>query len=157
RRGRPEGQWGRGWIFRLHGPGPGIRPRAPHSVAHGAAVAGRHRRGDRRARPGLLRARQRARRPPARPAHDVDRGGHPARRGPAPRRRTAAEADHGRRGPDPVPRVLGLYPDLYELTMAASFHRERRHETVTFDLFVRSLPPRRDFLVVAGIDTALER
>ncbi|HKA03731.1 MAG TPA: hypothetical protein VKD67_05360, partial [Acidimicrobiales bacterium] len=54
-------------------------------------------------------------------------------------------------------RVLGLYTDLYELTMAASFHRERRHETVTFDLFVRSLPPRRDFLVVAGIDTALER
>jgi nicotinate phosphoribosyltransferase len=56
-----------------------------------------------------------------------------------------------------VTRALGLYTDLYELTMAASFQRERRDETVTFDLFVRSLPPRRDFLVVAGIDTALER
>ncbi len=53
--------------------------------------------------------------------------------------------------------ALGLYTDLYELTMAASFHRERRDEIVTFDLFVRSLPPERDFLVVAGIDTALER
>lgn len=53
--------------------------------------------------------------------------------------------------------ALGLYTDLYELTMAAAFHRQRRQETVTFDLFVRSLPPRRDFLVVAGIDTALER
>jgi nicotinate phosphoribosyltransferase len=52
---------------------------------------------------------------------------------------------------------LGLYTDLYELTMAASFHRQRRTETVTFDLFVRSLPPRRDFLVVAGIDTAIDR
>jgi len=50
---------------------------------------------------------------------------------------------------------LGLYTDLYELTMAASFHRERRTETVTFDLFVRALPPRREFLVVAGIDTAV--
>jgi nicotinate phosphoribosyltransferase len=52
---------------------------------------------------------------------------------------------------------LGLYTDLYELTMAASFLRERRTEIVTFDLFVRSLPARRRFLVVAGIDTALER
>jgi nicotinate phosphoribosyltransferase len=52
---------------------------------------------------------------------------------------------------------LGLYTDLYELTMAASFYRERRTETVTFDLFVRALPPRREFLVVAGIDTAVER
>ncbi len=52
---------------------------------------------------------------------------------------------------------LGLFTDLYELTMAAAFHRQGRAEAVTFDLFVRSLPPRRDFLVVAGIDTALER
>jgi nicotinate phosphoribosyltransferase len=52
---------------------------------------------------------------------------------------------------------LGLYTDLYELTMAASFYREHRTETVTFDLFVRSLPPTRQFLVVAGIGTAVER
>jgi nicotinate phosphoribosyltransferase len=56
-----------------------------------------------------------------------------------------------------APVALGLYTDLYELTMAASFLRERRTETVTFDLFVRSLPPERDFLVVGGIDTALAR
>ena len=53
--------------------------------------------------------------------------------------------------------ALGLFTDLYELTMAASFHRERRDEPVTFDLFVRSLPRQRPFLVVAGIHTAVER
>jgi nicotinate phosphoribosyltransferase len=56
-----------------------------------------------------------------------------------------------------APIALGLYTDLYELTMAASFLRECRTEMVTFDLFVRSLPAERDFLVVAGIDMALER
>jgi nicotinate phosphoribosyltransferase len=56
-----------------------------------------------------------------------------------------------------VTQALGLYTDLYELTMAAAFRREDRHDAVTFDLFVRSLPPTREFLVVAGIDTAVER
>jgi nicotinate phosphoribosyltransferase len=51
---------------------------------------------------------------------------------------------------------LGLYTDFYELTMAAAYHAERRDEVATFDLFVRSLPPTRDFLVVCGIDTALD-
>jgi len=41
--------------------------------------------------------------------------------------------------------------------MAAAFLREGRHEDVTFDLFVRSLPAGRRFLVAAGIDTAVER
>jgi len=53
--------------------------------------------------------------------------------------------------------ALGLYTDLYELTMAAAFLREGPHEEATFDLFVRSLPANREFLVVAGIDTAVER
>lgn len=51
---------------------------------------------------------------------------------------------------------LGLYTDLYELTMAAAYHAERTNEPATFDLFVRSLPPSRDFLVVCGIATALD-
>jgi nicotinate phosphoribosyltransferase len=51
---------------------------------------------------------------------------------------------------------LGLYTDFYELTMAAAYHAEHRDEHATFDLFVRSLPPTRDFLVVCGIDTALD-
>jgi nicotinate phosphoribosyltransferase len=56
-----------------------------------------------------------------------------------------------------VTQALGLATDLYELTMAAAFLREGRHEQATFDLFVRSLPANRQFLVVAGIDTAIER
>lgn len=50
-----------------------------------------------------------------------------------------------------------MFADLYELTMAAAFHTQGLPAMVTFDLFVRSLPARRDFLVVCGIDTALER
>ena len=38
---------------------------------------------------------------------------------------------------------FGMFADLYELTMAASFHAEGLPDTVTFDLFVRSLPSRR--------------
>jgi nicotinate phosphoribosyltransferase len=53
--------------------------------------------------------------------------------------------------------ALGLYTDLYELTMAASFHAEGRDDEVTFDLFVRALPLERAFLVVCGVDTAMER
>src|SRR5262245_42051400 len=51
----------------------------------------------------------------------------------------------------------GLFTDLYELTMAASFHAEGRNELVTFEVFVRRLPPEREFLVVCGVETALER
>jgi nicotinate phosphoribosyltransferase len=53
---------------------------------------------------------------------------------------------------------LGLFTDLYELTMAAAFQAEGRADVVvTFDLFVRTLPPERDYLVVAGTETALDR
>jgi nicotinate phosphoribosyltransferase len=51
----------------------------------------------------------------------------------------------------------GLFADYYELTMAASFFEEGRDEPATFELFVRRLPPERDFLVVCGIQTALDR
>ena len=36
-----------------------------------------------------------------------------------------------------------LFTDLYELTMAAAFFRERMRETATFSLFARRLPPTR--------------
>ena len=49
-----------------------------------------------------------------------------------------------------------LLTDLYELTMAASYHRRGMNGAATFDLFVRDLPPRRNFLVVCGLDQALE-
>jgi len=49
-----------------------------------------------------------------------------------------------------------LLTDMYELTMAASYHSHGKGTApATFDLFVRELPPQRRFLVAAGIDDAL--
>lgn len=54
-------------------------------------------------------------------------------------------------GPD----NLGLLVDLYELVMADAYLREGMNDEATFDLFVRSLPPHRAFLVSAGLEAAL--
>ena len=48
-----------------------------------------------------------------------------------------------------------LLTDLYELTMAASYHRHGMTHDATFDLFVRELPHHRNFLVAAGLEEAL--
>lgn len=48
-----------------------------------------------------------------------------------------------------------LLVDLYELTMAAAYHREGLEERSVFELFVRHLPPRRQWLMAAGIGPAL--
>jgi len=53
------------------------------------------------------------------------------------------------------PRNMGLLTDLYELVMADSYLREGMNEVAVFDLFVRSLPPQRSFLVSAGLESAL--
>ncbi|HKH25991.1 MAG TPA: nicotinate phosphoribosyltransferase [Acidimicrobiia bacterium] len=50
----------------------------------------------------------------------------------------------------------GLFADLYELTMAASYHAHGLDDPATFDLFVRNLPPRRGYLVSCGLDPALD-
>lgn len=49
-----------------------------------------------------------------------------------------------------------LLTDLYELTMADSYHRRGMEGRATFDLFVRELPKRRNFLVACGLEQALE-
>lgn len=54
-----------------------------------------------------------------------------------------------------TPQNMALLVDLYELVMADSYLREGMNEPATFDLFVRSLPPRRSFLVSAGLEAAL--
>ncbi len=54
------------------------------------------------------------------------------------------------------PTSSGLFADLYELTMAAGYIETDFDAIVTFDLFVRGLPPRRNFLVSAGLEQALE-
>jgi len=54
--------------------------------------------------------------------------------------------------PDEVP----LLTDLYELTMAASYFALGFNRSACFDLSVRRLPPRRGFLVAAGLERLLE-
>lgn len=51
---------------------------------------------------------------------------------------------------------VALLTDLYEFTMADSYHRRGAERTATFDLFVRELPTCRNYLVVCGVQQALE-
>lgn len=49
-----------------------------------------------------------------------------------------------------------LFTDLYELTMAQAYVADAMADVpATFSLFVRTLPAQRNFLLAAGIDTAL--
>jgi nicotinate phosphoribosyltransferase len=50
----------------------------------------------------------------------------------------------------------GLLTDLYELTMAAGYVQTGFEAAATFELFVRTLHLRRSFLVVAGLEQALD-
>jgi nicotinate phosphoribosyltransferase len=52
--------------------------------------------------------------------------------------------------------VTGLTTDLYELTMAAAYFENRLTHPATFELSVRKLPPHRSFLIVAGLEQALD-
>lgn len=49
-----------------------------------------------------------------------------------------------------------LATDLYELTMAAAYFENGLDFEATFELFVRSLPPDRGYLVSCGIEEALK-
>lgn len=49
-----------------------------------------------------------------------------------------------------------LLTDLYELTMAAAYFEDGLTTHAAFELFVRSLPPQRGFLVAAGLEQALD-
>src|SRR5216117_1726524 len=48
-----------------------------------------------------------------------------------------------------------LLTDLYQLTMLQGYLQQRMEDTAVFEFFVRKLPPRRGFLVVAGLEQAL--
>ncbi|HYB62711.1 MAG TPA: nicotinate phosphoribosyltransferase [Methylomirabilota bacterium] len=50
----------------------------------------------------------------------------------------------------------GLLTDLYELTMAAGYFEADFQGKATFELFARSLPKRRNFLVAAGLEQCVE-
>jgi nicotinate phosphoribosyltransferase len=53
------------------------------------------------------------------------------------------------------PAETSLLIDRYEITMAASYHRLGHNEPAVFELFVRKLPPHRDWLVVCGLGPTL--
>jgi nicotinate phosphoribosyltransferase len=53
--------------------------------------------------------------------------------------------------------MTALLTDLYELTMAAGYvSAGKAQEKATFELFVRSLPPERNYLIAAGLQQAVD-
>src|SRR3954452_17720502 len=55
-----------------------------------------------------------------------------------------------------TPAETALLVDLYELTMSASYLARGINEDAIFELFPRRLPPRRDWLLAAGLGPTLE-
>ena len=55
-----------------------------------------------------------------------------------------------------APVSQGLVTDLYQLTMLQAYLEHGMHGPATFELFVRRLPPNRNFLVAGGLDAALD-
>jgi len=54
-----------------------------------------------------------------------------------------------------TPENAGLFTDLYELTMMQAYQAEGLFAPAVFDLFFRRLPAERNYLIAAGLDTAL--
>jgi nicotinate phosphoribosyltransferase len=52
-------------------------------------------------------------------------------------------------------RDAALLTDLYELTMAQAYHAQGMSDVAVFELFFRSLPKNRNFLVACGLDHVL--
>jgi nicotinate phosphoribosyltransferase len=50
---------------------------------------------------------------------------------------------------------MGLFTDLYELTMCASYFDNKKFEPATFDLFIRRLPPGRSYFLFVGLEQVL--
>ena len=56
-----------------------------------------------------------------------------------------------------IPREdLGLFTDLYELTMSQAFFRQGMSATATFSLFTRTYPYNRAYFVSAGLEDVLD-
>jgi nicotinate phosphoribosyltransferase len=68
---------------------------------------------------------------------------------------TDAQADEGSEFGSVSRADLGLFTDLYELTMAQGYLSADHTPRATFDLFVRDLPPDRGHLVAAGLEQVI--
>ena len=51
---------------------------------------------------------------------------------------------------------FALLTDLYQLTMAQSYFRERKTGLATFSLFIRSYPPNRGYFIAAGLRDVID-
>jgi nicotinate phosphoribosyltransferase len=51
---------------------------------------------------------------------------------------------------------LGLFTDLYQLTMAQSYFAQQCNQPATFSLFIRKYPQHHSYFVAAGVTTVLE-
>ncbi|MBI4205222.1 MAG: nicotinate phosphoribosyltransferase [Betaproteobacteria bacterium] len=49
-----------------------------------------------------------------------------------------------------------LLTDLYQLTMLNAYYAHGMRETAVFELFVRKLPPNRNFMMAAGLEQAVD-
>jgi nicotinate phosphoribosyltransferase len=49
-----------------------------------------------------------------------------------------------------------LLTDLYELTMLQAYRASGMNDTAVFEMFVRALPPKRNFLLAAGLEQVAE-
>ncbi len=58
--------------------------------------------------------------------------------------------------PAAAPAQIELFADLYELRMARAYHELGMREAAVFSLFVRRLPPARNFLLACGIEDLLD-
>src|SRR5512147_1722149 len=54
------------------------------------------------------------------------------------------------------PSTSALLTDLYELTMAQAYLEQEMNAPAVFELFVRKLPPHRNFLIAAGLEQVLD-
>lgn len=52
--------------------------------------------------------------------------------------------------------MTAMLTDLYQLTMLQAYLEEKMTATAVFELFVRKLPPQRNFLVAAGLEPVLQ-
>lgn len=53
-------------------------------------------------------------------------------------------------------RHSALLTDLYELTMSAAYFEDNFDAIASFEVFIRSLPPQRSYLITAGLEQALD-
>ncbi len=66
------------------------------------------------------------------------------------------DSSHDSSGPQPALGSGLLLTDLYQLNMLQAYLEAGMTETAVFEFFVRKLPPSRNFLIAAGLETVVD-